>query len=73
LADQQFFFAEDYHQQYLAKPNSRPYCSAQPTQVALGDFQGANYKLPANVWNNYDWSLQHCILRGDNTSIKLAG
>ena len=26
-----YYFAEDYHQQYLAKPGSRPYCSAQPT------------------------------------------
>jgi peptide-methionine (S)-S-oxide reductase len=30
-----FFFAEDYHQQYLAKPGARPYCSAQPTGVQL--------------------------------------
>ena len=71
-SDQQFFFAEDYHQQYLAKPGSRPYCSAMPTGVILGDFKGANYKLPASVWQNYDWSIQHCILRSDNTPINSA-
>jgi len=30
-----FYFAEDYHQQYLAKPGSRKYCSAQPTGVPM--------------------------------------
>ena len=71
LADQQFFFAEDYHQQYLAKPGSRPYCSAMPTQALLADFSGADYKLPSKVWENYDWSIQHCVLRGDNSPIPI--
>ena len=34
-----WYFAELYHQQYLAKPGSRPYCSAQPQGVSLPDFE----------------------------------
>jgi len=70
-ADEDFYYAEPYHQQYLAKPGSRPYCSAMPTKVGLGNFQGANYKLPAEVWNHYDWSISHCVLRSDNSPIKI--
>lgn len=70
-ADQPFHYAESYHQQYLAKPGSRPYCSAMPTQVSLGTFYGANYKLPWSIWDNYDWSLQHCVIRSNNAAIKL--
>ena len=70
-ADQTFYAAETYHQQYLAKPGSRPYCSAMPSGVLLGNFEGANYKLPASVWSHYDWSISHCVLRGDNTPIAL--
>mgnify|MGYP002785588480 CR=1 FL=1 len=33
-----WYFAEAYHQQYLAKPGSRPYCSAQPHRVSLPDY-----------------------------------
>ena len=61
----------NYWQQYLASPGSRPYCSAQPTGALLDDFDGCNYKLPAAVWSHYDWSIQHCILRGDNNPIQL--
>jgi len=68
---QQFFPAEAYHQQYLAKPGSRPYCSAMPTGQLLGDFPGADYKLASQVWSQYDWSIPHCVLRGDNTPISL--
>lgn len=58
-------------QQYLAREDSRPYCSAQPTGVRLGDFPGADYKLPATVWDHYDWSQRHCVLRSSNDPIRL--
>lgn len=67
-----FYFAEPYHQQYLAKPGSRPYCSAQPSGLRLGAFPGAAYALPETVWQFYDWSLPHCVLRGDNAPIRLS-
>jgi peptide-methionine (S)-S-oxide reductase len=66
-----FFFAETYHQQYLARPGSRPYCSARPSGVLLDGFEGSAYKLPAAVWSHYDWSIDHCVLRGDNSPIQL--
>ena len=66
-----FFPAEIYHQQYLAKPGSRPYCSAQPSRVALGAFAGADYRLDARVWQAYDWSIAHCVLRGENAPIAI--
>ena len=71
-AEVPFHFAEPYHQQYLAKPGSRPYCSAMPSGVPLGAFDGAEYLLPAAVWQHYDWSVSHCVLRGDNAPIALA-
>ena len=71
-ADVPFHFAEPYHQQYLAKPGSRPYCSAQPSGVQLGAFPGSSYLLPARVWESYDWSVAHCVLRGDNAPIPLS-
>ena len=70
-ADRTFYFAETYHQQYLARPGSRPYCSAMPTGISLGAFEDADFRLPSQVWNHYDWSISHCVLRGDNSPIQL--
>ena len=70
--NQTLHFAETYHQQYLAKPGARPYCSAQPSGQRLGAFEGSNYKLDPRVWDAYDWSISHCVLRGDNSPIHLA-
>ena len=67
--DIKFYFAEDYHQQYLAKPGSRPYCSAMPTKVKLKDFEGSDFKLNEKIWSHYNWDISHCILRGENTPI----
>ena len=61
-----WYFAEPYHQQYLAKPGSRPYCSAQPQGVSLPDYdewcpfpEGSELRekhrptLPDSFWKKY--------------------
>ena len=68
--DSQFYFAENYHQQYLAKPGSRPYCSAMPTKVEFKDFNGANFKLNKTIWSHYNWEINHCILISENKPIE---
>ena len=65
-----YFYAEEYHQQYLASPGSRQYCSASPTKVKLGDFSGSNYKLKDTIWENFNWEVDKCVLRSDNNPIK---
>ena len=71
-SNQTLWYAEPYHQQYLAKPGSRPYCSAQPSGQKLGEFAGSAYKLDPRVWSSYDWTVAHCVLRGENAPIQLA-
>ena len=65
-----YYFAEDYHQQYLAIDGSRQYCSASPTKVKLGYFDGSNYKLKNEIWDNFNWEIDKCVLRSDNNPIK---
>ena len=66
-----YYYAEDYHQQYLAIEGSRQYCSASPTKVKLGSFNGSNYKLPKDVWNNFNWKIEKCVLRSNNKPIEI--
>ncbi|MBO8231908.1 peptide-methionine (S)-S-oxide reductase MsrA [Prochlorococcus marinus str. MU1402] len=65
-----YFYAEDYHQQYLASEGSRQYCSASPTKVKLGIFTGSNFKLKDYVWENFNWEVEKCVLRSDNKPVK---
>jgi peptide-methionine (S)-S-oxide reductase len=65
-----YFYAEQYHQQYLASPGSRQYCSASPTKAKLVDFPGSNFKLEKHVWENFDWEVDKCVLRSDNNPIR---
>ena len=65
-----YFYAEDYHQQYLASEGSRQYCSASPTKIKLGNFTGCNYKLKDSIWENFNWEVDKCVLRSDNKPIK---
>lgn len=61
-----WYFAEPYHQQYLAKPGARPYCSAQPQGVSLpsyddwcpfpeGDARRETHRptLPESFWSKH--------------------
>eukprot|EP00928_Gymnodinium_smaydae_P043245 TRINITY_DN29017_c0_g3_i1.p1 TRINITY_DN29017_c0_g3~~TRINITY_DN29017_c0_g3_i1.p1 ORF type:complete len:300 (-),score=40.66 TRINITY_DN29017_c0_g3_i1:110-904(-) len=74
--EQVFYFGEDYHQQYLAKPGARPYCSAQPQCVSLPPFETwapkhlAHHapKLPEEFWAKHG-PKPHCVIRSPNEPI----
>lgn len=70
-----FFYAEDYHQQYLAKPGARPYCSAQPQVVSCppssewSGVEGGSEKLPEAFWKQYAPS-PHCVIKSPDAKIE---
>ena len=66
-----YYYAEEYHQQYLAIEGSRQYCSASPTKVKLGSFNGSNYKLENEIWDNFNWEVDKCVLRSNNKPIDI--
>jgi len=82
--EQVFYYAEDYHQQYLAKPGARPYCSAQPQEVSLPPYEEwvpADFtpeqkefhapKLPEEFWEEHG-PTPHCVIRSPNAPIEWA-
>ncbi len=65
-----YYFAEDYHQQYLASFGSRQYCSASPTKINLKNFENCNYKLKKEIWENFNWEVDKCVLISSNDPIE---
>jgi len=73
-----WYFAEPYHQQYLAKPGARPYCSAQPQGVSLPPFETwapedlkEKYapKLPEAFWKKHGPMRGCSVVRFDDEPI----
>ena len=75
-----WYFAEPYHQQYLAKPGARPYCSAQPQGVSLPPFESwappalvekHAPKLPEEFWKTHGLSPRGCkVVNSPNEPIE---
>lgn len=68
----EFYYAHEEYQQYLARPGSRQYCSAQPHGVPLAPFEdwapeelkeAYAPKLPAEYWAKYG-PKPHCVIKG---------
>jgi len=73
-----WYYAEDYHQQYLAKPGARPYCSAQPLGVNmpksttyLSGELASKYvdKLSESFWDK-NAPRPHSVIKSSNEQIK---
>lgn len=73
-----FVYAEDYHQQYLAAPGARKYCSAQPQEVDMvpnGDWLPKDLQeqfrpmLDEKFWEKHAPS-PHCVLNDPHEQIK---
>lgn len=75
-----FYYAEAHHQQYLARPGARPYCSAQPQQVSLPPFESwcpssalaskHAPRLPEAFWAKHG-PKPHCVLKSPDAPIEV--
>jgi len=53
-----WFYGEQYHQQYLSKPGSRPYCSAKPQGVSLPEYdQWCPFPKDSELYNKHKPTL----------------
>eukprot|EP00927_Polykrikos_kofoidii_P029965 TRINITY_DN25840_c0_g1_i1.p1 TRINITY_DN25840_c0_g1~~TRINITY_DN25840_c0_g1_i1.p1 ORF type:complete len:284 (-),score=30.47 TRINITY_DN25840_c0_g1_i1:8-751(-) len=75
--DEAFYYGEDNHQQYLAKPGARPYCSAQPQCVSLPPFEewAPDHlrdlhapRLDERFWKKHG-PKPHCVIGSPSTPI----
>jgi len=73
-----FYYAEQYHQQYLARPGSRPYCSAMPLGIQLASWEkwvpeDLKEKYAPKLGEDY-WAVHapspHCVIRQPKTPIE---
>jgi peptide-methionine (S)-S-oxide reductase len=68
-----WYYAEDYHQQYLARPGARPYCSARPLGIDI-KWDGVAIpeafapKLPEAYWDTHK-PFEGCVIRMENSQI----
>jgi len=75
-----WFYAEAYHQQYLASPGARPYCSAQPQGVSLPSFESwappdlSHHapKLPESFWTAHAPRRGCSVVQSPNEPIDFA-
>jgi len=76
--DQTMYYAEDSHQQYLAKPGNRQYCSAMPSTQKMppfeqwnvaAEFAGFSPVLDEKFWDEHG-PKPHCTIKGPNDQIK---
>ena len=73
-----FYYAEEHHMQYLARPKSQPYCTAQPLLVSLPPFdewappalrERHAPRLPPAFWREHA-PVEHCALRTTHAPIE---
>lgn len=77
-----WYYGEPYHQQYLAKPGARPYCSAQPQGVSVPNYddwcpfdsdelkEKHRPKLPESFWKNHAPRKGCSVVNSPNEPIK---